>query len=219
MPVILSEEETIERALAGYNLSRFGEGEIRVAIGGACKSQERSERLAQTFRDILKSGPSKCLVCLPRVCPEMVNGALWEKQIWPRFPSMINKKTVYGSAFVTRSDVCPWIDTPTYWNRVTDLWRDKDVVLLRGAGARSLMVDSLFAAKSVEEVLAPLRHAFATHYDSLFERLRKERRTVIMCLGSTATALAWSLAQEGVHAVDLGHVGKFMRVWQFGDNS
>jgi hypothetical protein len=34
---------------------------------------------------------------------------------------------------------------------------------------------------------------------------------VIICLGPTATVLAERLAKKGVHALDLGHIGMFMR--------
>jgi len=34
---------------------------------------------------------------------------------------------------------------------------------------------------------------------------------ILLCLGPTATVLAWRLAKRGKWALDLGHIGMFMK--------
>lgn len=115
----------------------------------------------------------------------------------------------YGSAFVTRPDSAPEIDNAGYWESTRQLWADRDVVLLRGSG-KSLTRDRLPGAASVKEIIGPVQHAWAEHQE-LFAMLKGERRRVLLCLGATATVLAWRLCQEGVHAIDCGHLGMFTK--------
>jgi len=111
---------------------------------------------------------------------------------------------------MTRPDCCPWINTPEYWTRAESLWRGRQIVLVRGSGKGFTKEDLEGQGADVEEILAPKQHAW-TESDQLFRRLKKEKRRVILCLGATATVLAYYLAAEGVHALDLGHMGMFMR--------
>ena len=65
-----------------------------------------------------------------------------------------------------------------------------------------------FALVAMLSAMAP--NAWAD-YPDLMKRLSRERRRVLLCLGATATVLAFDLAAEGVHALDLGHIGMFLR--------
>jgi len=65
----------------------------------------------------------------------------------------------------------------------------------------------------VREVWGSKRDAYSK-IDDLEERILEGHRfdmPVLLCLGPTATVLAARLARKGVHAIDLGHVGMFMR--------
>lgn len=64
-PRCLSEAETIERAIGGANLARYGDGEFNIAKGGNCVSQKASAKLAAELRRILEKAPAGCLPCLP----------------------------------------------------------------------------------------------------------------------------------------------------------
>lgn len=150
-----------------------------------------------------------CLPCIPRIRPRGPKATFWDQYEGAPYTWIYKPNAVYGSAFVTRPDSAPEIDTPEYWALVRLFWECQDVVLVRG-GEKSLTADRLEGAASVQEIIGPVQQAWAIHRD-LFKQLRGERRRVLLCLGATATALAWMLAQEGVHAVDLGHVGMFMK--------
>lgn len=112
----------------------------------------------------------------------------------------------YESSFITRMDEAPWIDTNAYKRQVRSLWYGKDVTLVRGSG--SLTGGAMHGAKSVREVLIPIRDAYR-QIDKI-EKEIGEPPFVILCAGAVATLLANKLASKGVHAVDLGYVGKFM---------
>lgn len=207
---LLSEFETLEAAHAGRSISRFGDGELKLATGRDAKSQRHVADLEDKLRSILKSPAAGPLVCIPRLNPASPKFDLWQTFDRPLYTKLYDPDGTYGSPFITRPDSAPWIDVPRYWDRVIDLWRGRDVVLVRGPN-KSLRPEDLAAARSVEDVLCPAQHAFEGMAD-LFARLRGERdRRVLFCLGATATVLSFHLGLAGVHAIDLGHIGMFMR--------
>jgi hypothetical protein len=205
-PQILSEQQTIELA-AQRSIARFGDGEWRCAVENGCTSQRADPALARELQ-LIALNPGSCIVCLPNIfngCPR--------KEQWLRYAEDRYVKycgaTVYGSAFITRPDNAPWIDTPAYWDQVRALWRGKDVTLVVG-DQKSLTVEMLHEAASVREIPGPRQHAYAV-IDAIESQIGTPAGTVILCLGATATVLAYRLEKKGVHALDLGHIGMFMK--------
>lgn len=218
-PKCLTEAETVERALKGANIARYGDGEFRICQGGNCASQSYEKGLAQELRAILEKAPSGCLPCLPNPYGGTPRKAAWVK--YERAARLGQQE--YGSAFITRPDSAPWIDNAVYWERIRDLWRDKDVVLVKGS-ERSLRLGMMKDAKSVREVWGCYANAYNSrtphrndrddairNIDGLMEAVGKPSGTVLLCLGATATVMAARFAKIGVHAVDVGHLGMFMR--------
>lgn len=208
-PTVIGEAETLEAAHRGLNLARYGDGELKLARGADAKSQIGDPKLAQRLLAILRAKSSKCLVCIPNVESSTPKADFWRQYGEDRYARLYNSKRAYGSAFITRPDSAPWIDCAQYWARVVDLWRGREVVLVRGS-SKSLTAGDLKHAAAVEEIIGPRQHAFAA-YPELMNRLAGEKRRVLLCLGATATVLAYDLAELGVHAIDLGHVGMFLR--------
>lgn len=219
-PEILSEDVTLDLA-AFKSIARFGDGEWRCAVGGGCTSQRPDPALARELQNILLN-PGQCVVCLPNIfngCPRKVS---WMRYTEERYVKYCGAK-VYGSAFITRPDNAPWIDRPDYWAKVRGLWRGKHVVLVVGdkKSVTSEMIGD--EAASIREVWGPRQHAYAD-----IDRLMTETHlasgevtdtTILLCLGATATVMAYRLELLGFHAIDLGHIGMFMKhagAYQFG---
>lgn len=210
-PHILGEDETLDRALAGKSISRFADGELHLAVGHPAVSQRPHPGLQLKLKTILKHADSgNALVCIPAIDPNSPKGEQWRRFYREPYRALYNFEAVHGSPFITRADCCPWINTPEYWGRMEQLWRGREVVLVRGSGKGFVKADLESHGCDCEEILAPRQHAFE-EFDALFRRLRKEKRRVILCLGATATALAYFLGGEGVHALDMGHAGMFAR--------
>lgn len=206
-PRVLGEVETLTRALDGACLSRFGDGELKLALGANCVSQVGTPKLAIELRSILAGDFPKCLPCIPN-CGAKTKTA-WAQYGDPKYIALYRHRGDYGSSFITRPDSAPWIDTPEYWATLKRLWEGKDVVLVKGT-ERSLREETLTGVGSIRVVGGPRRDAYAV-VDEIEEEIGKPSGPVLMCLGATATVLAARLAQKGVHAIDLGHVGMFMR--------
>lgn len=208
MTQVLGELETLELAIAGRSIARVGEGELRVAIGSRCKTQESNAACAAEMRAVLALPASHaCLPCLPRVWPGMPAEDFWRRFTRPPYTPLY-RTDPYGSAFITRTDVATGLGTDAYWTRVRDLWRGKDAVLVLGT-ARSLRPSAMPEARSVREVWGPRDNAYR-EIDRIEEEIGRPEGPVILCLGSAATILAMRLAAKGVHALDLGHLGMFL---------
>lgn len=208
---IMSEWDTLQAAVGGRSIYRYGDGELGIMAGRGAKSQEHHPMLATLLKQGLLDKTGAAIPCIPTFDR---NGAKWTS-FWhkyeARFRPYLRADITYGSAFVSRPDSATHIDTPDYWDLMRKLWKGKDVMLVRGSG-KSLTAERLMdEAASVEEILCPVRHAFS-EYGALYERIEKEHagRTVLLACGAAATALAYELGNNGVHMVDLGHAGMFV---------
>lgn len=210
-PHVLDEHATLERVLAGDSLARYGDGEFKLCAGSGIKSQTYHPQLQHRLIRVLEQSPG-CLVGIPNIRSKTPKAGFWHKYLtasrW-----LVDRR--YGSAFISRPDSAPWIDTPAYWDRLESLWRGRDVVLVRGS-RKGLHDEDLASARSVREVLAPRQHAFA-EYDRIREEIGRPSTRVLLCLGPTATVLAADLAARDVHAIDLGHVALFWRKHRRGE--
>ena len=208
---VLTEDETLDAALKGISIARYGDGELRLAVGGTSISQrERSPKLTSELRETLSSPPVNCLACIPRLGPDL-NDKQWLKYSTWQYKQLYNLNATYGSLHITRPDSAPHINRPDYWAKLRSLWANRNVVLVRGCD-RSLVPDQMRDASSIREVMG----LYVDSY-KVIDRVEAEIGTpplsypVIICMGATATVLAARLARKGVWALDLGHVGMFMR--------
>lgn len=209
-PKTHTEAQTLEAMHAGHSIARFGDGEFKLAFGGKCVSQEANPKLRDELKKIAKTGSTdKCLVGIPpldrmNLINEGKQREFWSKQErW--MTKFLNPDREYHSSFITRSSNMSYIDTPEFWNRLVDLWRDKDVTLVKGS-ERSLCSRNMEDAKTVTYVHCLYRDAYR-QVDELEKEIRGAgNKIVLLCAGATATVLAWRLAGEFL-AWDLGHTG------------
>jgi len=69
----------------------------------------------------------------------------------------------------------------------------------------------------VTEIMGPRQHAWSSRAEIIDRVMAGKPRRVLLCLGPSATALAVALCAKGVQAIDLGHVGMFLRKHRRGD--
>ena len=226
-PHVIPELQTLQLVAEGRSLSRYGDGEFTVAEGRSIINQPRGDMsLTNRLRGILH-GDSPCLVGIPNIHSKTPKAEFWAKYL-QRGAALLHHDVRYGSSFVSRPDSAPWINTDAYWAQLVGLWAGKDVTLVRGeypaahpkkpgqlVGGVSLLADDLTEAKSVHEVIGPSVDAWGV-YDFLMEQIGTPK-IALLCLGVTATVMAADLAAKGVHAIDLGHVGMFLRKYRNGE--
>lgn len=203
---VINEYETIDLALRGASLARFGDGELRLAVGGSCSSQRAHANLQRELSEIL-SHPRAALTCIPNFARTP------RKDVWDKYAkkpyAKLYQAVRYGSSFITRPDNAPWIDTPEYWSRVRQLWEGKVVTIVAGKGDDQTWLKDLDVVKAIRPIWGPEKHAY-DEIDRIEEEIGKPSHSVLLSLGATATVLAARLAEKGVHALDLGHIWHFM---------
>ena len=211
-PHVLGELETLQAVASGRSLARYGDGEFNLCYNGRAKAQAYAQSLAGRLRAILiESGD--CLVGIPNLRAQTPKAAFWGKYLVTGAELLTDR--LYVSSFVTRPDSAPWIDTPDYWATVESLWRGQRVTLVRGSGS-SLTAADLVGA-DVTEIIGPAQDAWL-RYPALMAAVLATRPTrVLLCLGPAATVLAVELAALGLHAIDIGHVGMFLRKHRRGE--
>lgn len=207
-PKIIDELRTIE-AMRTRSIARFGDGEWRCAVGGGCTSQHADRKMATELQLILRNTTPQLMVGIPNPftgCPRVES---WARYCEPQYTSLLGAGEFYSS-FITRPDNAPWIDTPEYWEKVRALWRDRDITLVVG-DKKSITTEMIGAeARSVREVVGSRQHAYS-ELNAIEKAVGKAQGTVLVCLGTAATVLAYRLSRKGIHALDMGHIGMFMR--------
>lgn len=210
-PNVIGEFDTLRMVLGGASLARYGDGEFNLALGGRAKCQSAHPVLMERLRRILKG--STCEVGIPNIQSHTPKIGFWRKYLLSPLP-LLTEGRDYASAFITRPDSAPWIDTPNYWASLVSLWHGRAVTLVCGSD-RSLRAADLVGAGTVTEVVGPRENAW-DGYDALLERIGRPAMA-LLCLGPTATVLAEDLCARGVQAVDLGHIGCFLRKHRRGE--
>lgn len=210
-PHVLGERDTLAQVLAGKSIARYGDGEFKLCLGGAAKAQEANDAITRRLRQILRDS-GNCLVGIPNVWSDTPKSDLWQKQARRASDLLVDRP--YVSSFITRPDSAPWINTPDYWRDLESLWVGKDVTLVRGS-TKSLTAEDLVGATCVREIVAPRQHAWA-EAAQIVKRVGHPER-VLLCLGPAATVLAVDLCAAGIQAIDLGHVGMFLRKHRRGE--
>lgn len=205
LPVIATEDETLA-ACAKMSIARFGDGELRLAAGTACSSQRASDALRRELVKILAIDAGM-MIAIPNF-EATPRKDVWDKYAAPPFLPLY-RLLAYGSSFITRPDNAPWIDRPDYWEKVRSLWRNKTITLVVG-DEKSLTPELMVGASRVDVVRGPRQHAYS-EVDRIEEEIGTPSGTVLLCLGAAATVLAWRLNRKGVHALDVGHIGMFMK--------
>lgn len=207
-PKVYSELYTMQLANFGRSIARIGDGELRLCHMGKHIAQVPSKDLARELCELIMN-PKDALVCIPN--SEAPNGkpVMWGPTRYSadEYRKLYNPAYHYGSSFVCRPDSAPWIDTPEYWGACQGLWHGKDITLV--IGERGGSFTHMAGAKSCRTIYGPERDAYAS-VDQLMEEIGTPSHSVLICLGPAATILAHRLAIKGVHALDLGHMGRFM---------
>lgn len=206
-PKVLGEFATIERVLAGWSLSRFGDGELKIMGGKGYVREPPNNALTSELRTAFLTPNHRCLVAIPTMDPKGPKYDNWTRHA-DRFLKLLDRDRTYGSAFVSRPDSAPWISTRVYARLVESLWRGKRVVVVCEKGG-SMVNTVRRAAGRVFHISCPRVEAYSRigHLEAGVRKLEPE--VVILSAGPTASCLANRLAPD-VHAIDLGSAGGFL---------
>jgi glycosyltransferase family protein len=215
-------QDTLNLLKSGKNsLCRLGDGELAIILGKSLKFQKYDDKLRQRLIDILFEDNKNIHTTIPYTyfrksnvkLLEFVNKFLRKYKIYnlPKLKKYLNfNKEYYDTAFSQMYVSTEGLDCEKYFSDVRSIWKDKDICLIKGKGITlEHKYDILDNVKSIEVVDGPSKHAFSEYNEILNNAKKiKKDKLVLIILGPTATVLAYDLAQEGYHVIDIGHIAK-----------
>lgn len=208
-PKVKGEFETISKLLDGYSIARFGDGELKMLQGGEYAREPANRHMAAELISALTEPSQVCLTAIPTMDLNGPKGQNWLRHK-SRFMQSLVPGIQYYSAFITRPDSSPWINTPAYALLVEQLWDSKAVVVICERSGSMIKTVRIRAKKAVH-IPCPSKYAYQV-IDELEQAVTRHRPDVaIISAGPTATCLAARLARKGIcQAIDLGSAGGFL---------
>lgn len=207
---VIREFETLDLLLQGNSIARFGDGELRLACGQSVGHQEATPELTKELCEILWE-PTKCLVGIPYVDQISPLAHVWYNYNLKKFTKLYNPEKQYYSAFISRPDSAPWIDSPEYWEKIKGLWQGKDIIAVGGSPKGFRMGELEQETNSVQFIQTLPEQAYS-EIDNIEKEIGTDTsKVVLLAVGATATVLAHRLSKKGFQALDLGHLSMFMR--------
>lgn len=215
-PCVIDEWTTLELLEQGHSIARYGDGELNLCIGGKAKSQPYEPALAKRLRQILRA-KSPCLVGIPRLEDSPGWMPAQKQQFWAKYRQnpyleLYRYDKGYASAFITRPDSVPAINTLEYFQRLQRLWGGRQVVLINGEQPGQRFDEYPQFCSAAERWTTASSNAWAGYWELLQRCLHRSRETLfLLSIGPTATVLAFDLCLQGYQALDLGHAGMFAK--------
>lgn len=219
-PRILSNVESIEQIVTQRkSLARFGDGELKVMLGGDINFQHASPLLSKKLQATFLSRDSHLLVGIPDVFEHLERYNSTEQRFWLyhlRFRRWywyryIRRSQHYASTFLSRFYSMEFDVqlAETRLNLLRRLWEGRNILFIEGKDTKLGVGNELFLnAASIRRILCPAKDAFSL-YDVIKITTLNIAHTddlIILALGPTATVLAADLCKAGFQALDLGHI-------------
>lgn len=218
-PKMVSIEKTMDKMINdNCSIGRYGDGEFKVIFGLGNGFQNPNQELAKRLKEILVSDNDNFIVAIPDIFDDLSMYKNHAKLFWKEYLifnrfkiyKLLKKDKKYYNAFVTRLYM-DWIDeskTKEWFVRLSDLWNDKDVVIIEGEGSRIGVGNDMFHnTKCISRILAPATDAFNKYEDILSEAQKIDKnKLILIALGQTATVLSYDLCKLGYQAIDIGHI-------------
>lgn len=221
---VRGEIETIQQLLRGKSIGRLGDGELAHLDCPTGKSRGGGGRQAcfpgltsEMWKAIIHPAPN-FIVGVPTMDAKGPKYKYQDREDgrwrgWhtheDRFGSLLSRHVQYYSAFITRPDSAPWIDTREFAEQFQRVWEGKRVCVV-GKQTTKILPLAQLAAKEVEHLECPERDAYA-HVNTLEAEVWRVRAPVVLVsAGPTATVLAHRIAKRGLQAIDMGSAGAFL---------
>ena len=214
-------DESLDRLInEKKSIIRFGDGELSLINGKGITYQAYNKDLSRKLKQILfVFFYNKYDVALPDVFESLEDYGQYTKDFYEtnfffnnqHLLSEVEKtENIYSNTFISR----PYIDridkakSASWFNKLKQIWKEKDILIVEGALTRSGVGNDLFDnTKSVKRILAPSRNAYQK-VNKIEQMIREnaEDRLVLLMLGPTAKIIVDDLQDLDNQLIDLGHI-------------
>lgn len=224
IPKIRSIEETFDKIIDDKcSISRFGDGEFACMNCSRISYHDPSKALAGRLKEVLLSDMPNLLIGLHDCFGSLDYYVLYSRKFFRKYMSKKRQKIysyldmnrVYYNAFFNRCYINfnktdeHYQKCCAYFERLKEIWKNRDVVLLESREARLGVADDIFdGAKSISRIIfCPIKNAFNKYEQilSAFNDVNPDN-LILLALGPTATVLAYDLCKKGYQAVDIGNI-------------
>ena len=212
LPQVLTLEDSLQILLnSEKSLARFGDGEVKLMMMEGINFQKADEKLATKLIEVLQNKNPNLLVGLPDVFGYCYSEYFRRVMINCRefLYQYIDFSSQYCDSMLTRQSKfnCEQ-EGIEYYDKIKNLWKNRDIVIVEGEGSRLGIGNDLFSgANSIIRILCPIKNAFSK-YDRILSECKQisKDKLFILALGPTATVLAYDLSNLGYRALDVGHI-------------
>lgn len=218
---ILSSMDSIDFIIRNKcSVSRYGDGEFFVMMGGGNSFQNPDAELGARLKQVLTAtdAPNHC-IGIPIHLKDTSNLVPESIEFWGYFTMRHAEHLLpYMSATRTYLDTqlsrfyIAYKDKSHCQEQLQSLkriWNDKDIVIIEGCKSRTGVGNDLYDnARSIQRILGPATDAFRK-YSQMLEAITNhvsKDKLILLSYGMTATVLAYDLAKLGYWAIDIGHL-------------
>lgn len=217
---IESNDKTLDEIIyKNKSISRFGDGEYKIILGGHNGLQGANKNLSNKLLKVLNIKDKGFLVGinLPYQNKTLQKLKRHSQKYWTKYfrkykfkIAKIIKNKKYYSGTISRFYLAYKDKTniPKYIKKLKKIWDQKDILIIEGEKSRLGIGNDLFNnTKSIKRIICPVKNAFRV-YDKIINSVLKfgEKRLLLLALGPTATVLAYDLYKLGYQSIDVGHV-------------
>lgn len=201
------------------SVSRYGDGEFSVMLGGGNGFQTPNKNLQKRLIEVMSYRGDKLLLCIPYALVSTSGLKFDASYFWHNYmykkgkqlKPIVDSNYLYGNASFTRFyiDYRDKSDCESLFKNIKSLWQDRDIVIIEGDHTCMGVGNDIFDnVNSLRRIICPSKDAFSK-YDNIknaaLEHISKDH-LVLIALGMTATVLAYDLMKEGYQAIDIGHL-------------
>lgn len=201
------------------SISRYGDGEILLMEGYGIGFQQSNPELASRLKQIVQFPIPNHQVCIPGVFSSLASFNKETRKFWGNsiyhgnWLTLFNKYFQGGpylNSYISRfyEPLADKTKATEYINIWRQIFQDRNLLLVEGAGSRLGIYNDLFSGvSSIKRIVCPAENAF-DHYQEILETTLQHAsgQLVLIALGPTATVLAYDLAAQGIQALDVGHI-------------
>ena len=216
---VASIDETLDELIhSNKSIVRFGDSDIVMLYGRKTIVQDKNPELSEKLKGILHYENDNLIVGIPDIFESLSQYSKKSKRFWKIhllsfrnvYEKYCNPEKIYYNAFLSRmyynyedkNNCGRWIE------KFKNVWSDKDIVFVEGAGTHNGVGNDLFSnAKSIERVICPPQNAYFV-YNKIVEECKRlpKDKLILVSLGSTAKVLTSDLFNEGYRVLDIGNL-------------
>ncbi len=222
-PVIKSSEDLLKKIIREHrSLCRFGDGELELMRGKARPwFQDVNIQLSERLKEIFYSEKEEVLIavsnnfgnldCYTQNAADEIRAYLSNSNTRNEVMELLGTEREYFDAYVSR----PYLmyrdkgHAERIFALLKTLWSKRNILLVEGEYVRTGVGNDLFQnAASLRRILCPYANAF-DQYEEILKRIKENVKSgdlLLLCLGPTATVLAYDICLYGIQAIDLGQI-------------